>query len=66
MVNKWRKNYFTKSMLKTLDNYQNLFKISKKKKLRNLILETYFFSIYTIVINTEQQMGVRFFNLINL
>ena len=53
-------------MLKTLGNYQNLYKISKKKKVINLVLELNFFSIYTIVINTEQQMGVRFFNLINL
>ena len=58
MENKWRKNYFTKSMLKTLGNYQNLFKISKKKKVRNLILELNFFSIYTIVIITEQQSKV--------
>ena len=58
MENKWRKSYFIKSMLKTLDNYQNLFKISKKKKVRNLILELNFFSIYTIVIITEQQSKV--------
>ena len=35
----------------------------KNKKVLNLVLETYFFSIYTIVINTEQHfLGVRFFN----
>ena len=39
MVNKWRKSYFTKSMLKTLGNYQNLYKISKNKKVRKLTLE---------------------------
>ena len=52
MENKWRKSYFTKSMLKTLGNYQNLYKISKKKKINNLTLEEKFFPIYTIVINT--------------
>ena len=58
MGNKWRKSYCTKSTLKTLGNYQNLYKISKNKKVRNLILELNFFSIYTIVINTEQQSKV--------
>ena len=53
MENKWRKSYFTKSMLKTLGNYQNLYKISKKKKVKKLTLEHKFFPIYTIVINTS-------------
>ena len=58
MGNKWRKSYCTKSTLKTLGNYQNLYKISKKKKINNLTLEEKFFPIYTIVINTEQQSKV--------
>ena len=37
----------------------------KNKKVKKIILEALVFPIYTIVINTEQHRGVRFFNLIN-